>query len=294
MITATRSVDKLTVQWRRQILAHRDPQWVAARKGFVAASFIDQSNARSAFVDIDNLLVVLLYEDEFHGSGNTPRMRVPLRLVAYGASRTPHGVQWGEAANSRLFKDLMLTPQFRARGQRVDRDKSELLSLALKLDRRLSRAARHPAAPWPELRLPRLWAAFRYRDATHLRAEGPEFEAACRHGNGSETDVLQTAAQRMPGLTLYPLDWISNQLDYSVAMFAEVTPSLRRQTCRIQGVPDGLIGYQVRGAFDFYSSRYRNVRRDNTTTNNREKHKLVIPQTVGGAVQLTHTVGCVA
>ena len=294
MVTATRSVGKFTVQWRRQILAHRDPRSVAARKGFVAAAFIDQSNARSPFVDIDNLLVVLLYEDGFHSSDGTRQKRVPLRLVAYGARCVPHGVQWGGVANSRLFKDLMLAPRFRARGERVDRNKSELLSLAMTLDGRLSRASRHSAAPWPVLRLPRLWAAFRHRDATRLRAEGPEFEAACRHGNGSETDVLQTAVQLMPGLTLYPLDWISNQLGYSVAMFAEVTPSLRRQTCRIEGLPDGLIGYQGASAFDFYSSRYRNVSRDDTKSNNREKHMLLIPQTDRSAAQVIHTVGCVA
>ena len=95
MVTATSSVDKLTAQWRRQILAHRDPQSVAARRGFVAAAFIDQSNGGSAFVDIDNLLVVLLYEDAFHSCDKTPQHRVPLRLAAYGASRVPHGVQWG-------------------------------------------------------------------------------------------------------------------------------------------------------------------------------------------------------
>ena len=48
------------------------------------ASFIDQSNARSAFVDIENLLVMLLYVDTFHNWALTPRHRVPLRLVSYG------------------------------------------------------------------------------------------------------------------------------------------------------------------------------------------------------------------
>ena len=147
MVTTTPTFDHLPAQWRRQILAHRDPQSVAARKGFVAASFIDQANSSSAFVDIENLLIVLLYEDEFRSVDGSQSQRVPLRLAGYRASCVLHGVQLGGAANSALFKDLMLGPQYAARGQRIDRSKVELLSLALKLDRRLTRAARHPAAP---------------------------------------------------------------------------------------------------------------------------------------------------
>jgi hypothetical protein len=294
MVTATPSVDKLTAQWRRQILAHRDPQSVAARRRFVAASFIDQSNARSAFADIDNLLVVLLYEDTFHSCAETPRNRVPLRLVAYGASRAPHGVQWGGAANSRFFKDLMLTPQFGARGQRIDRKKSDLMSLALKLDQRLCRAARHPAAPWPALRLPRMWAGYRQSEARNLAGEGPEFDEACRHVSESPATLFQTAARHVFGLTLFPMDWVSNQLERATNMFAQLTPSLRRQTCRIEGLPDGLIGYEGASAFDFYSSRYRRELRDDKTTCNGEKLKLLIPQTHRCAAQLTQIAGCVA
>ena len=240
----TTVTSKFITQWRRQILTHRDPQSVAARKGFVAASFIDQANARNTFVDVDNLLVMLLYEDEIHSSRRTSRLRLPLRLVAYAASRVPHGVLWGGAANSRLFKDLMLTPQFRARGQRIDRRKVELLSLASKLDHRLRRAARRPAAPWPVLRLPRVWAGFRPDEADNLMGEGPEFEEARCNRRLSATDLFQGVARREFGLVLFPMDWVTSQLEHAMAIYAELTPSLRRQICRIEGVPDGLIGYQ--------------------------------------------------
>jgi hypothetical protein len=294
MITVTLPVDKLTAQWRRQILAHRNPQLIAARRGFVAASFIDQSNARSAFVDIDNLLVVLLYEDAFHSCAETPQHRVPLRLVAYGASRVPHGIRWGGAANSRFFKDLMLTPQFGARGQRIDRGKVELMSLALKLDHRLGRAARHPAALWPALRLPRVWAGFRQNDSRNLAGEGPEFEQVCRNTNQSARNLFQAVARHELGLALFPMDWVSSQLENATAMFAEVTPSLRRQTCRIEGMPDGLIGYEGASVFDFYSSRYRKVRRDDTKSSNRGRNKRLIALTGRGAAQLMQTAGCIA
>ena len=160
MVTATPSVIYSPGQWRRQILAHRDPQSIVARAGFVAASFIDRGNKSSAFVEIERVMAVLLFE-EFSVDHARPE-HVPLRLVSYGASRVPHGVRWGGEANSQLFKDLTLTPQFGAHGQRIDRRNLELLSLVRKLNCRPSRAARHPAAPWPTLRLPPMWAGFLY------------------------------------------------------------------------------------------------------------------------------------
>ena len=86
MVTTTPTFD-LPAQWPRQILAHRDPQSVAARKGFVAASFIDQANLSSALVDIENLLVVLLYEDEFRSvDGRSPARTAAARRLS-GESR---------------------------------------------------------------------------------------------------------------------------------------------------------------------------------------------------------------
>jgi hypothetical protein len=264
------------------------------RRGFVAASFIDQSNSKSAFIELEKLLVVLLYEDEVCGRCKSRQKRVPLRLAAYGASRVPHGIQWGGAANCRFFKDLMLTPRLRARGQRIDRSKVELLSLALKLNYRLGRAARHPAAPWRALRLPRVWAGFRQHDAGSLLGDGPEFDDACRQSGLSANALFQSAARRIFGLVLFPMNWVSNQFERAVAVFAEVTPSLRRQTYRIEGIPDSLIGYQGASAFDFYNSRYRNGRREDTIFRKAEKHKLPVPQTDVGAAQLTQAVGYVA
>jgi hypothetical protein len=203
----------------------------------------------------------------------------------------PHGVQWGGEANSQLFKDLTLTPQFGGRGQRTDKRRVELLSLALKLDRRLSRAARHPAAPWLSLRLPRLWAGFRQNEVRNLVGDGPEFEEIRHHCGLSATILLQGASRRLYGLVLYPLDWVTNQLKHTTAIFAELRPSLRRQTCRIEGLPHGLVGYQGASAFDFYGSRYRNVRRVDTTASYLEKRELRMPQTNREAASMQF-VGC--
>ena len=259
MVTTIPTVDHLPAKWRYQILAHRDPQSVAARKGFVAVSFIDQANLTSTLVDIENLLIVLLYEDEFRSVDGSQTQLVPLRLAGYRVCRVPHGVAWGGADNSALFKDLMLTPQHVARGQRIDRSKVELMSLALKLDRRLTRAARHPAAPWPGLRLPQLWAGFRSGDARGLRGDGPEFEQACLRQDLTTAAVFCGATRYSDGLTLYPLDWVSSQLLRTTTVFAELTPTLRRQVFRIETIPNDLIGFHGASAFDFYNSRFRRM-----------------------------------
>lgn len=270
MVTATSSVNYSPGQWRRPILAHCGSQSIAARAGFVAASFIGGANKSTAFVNIERASAVLLFEE--CSVDHARPQRVPLRLVSYRASRVPQGVQWGGKANSQLFKDLTLTPHFGARGQRIDKRKAELLSLALKLDRRLSRAARHPAAPWPTLRLPRLWAGFYPHHVHDLYGEGPEFEEACYRKNESPPSMLRAAVRTAYGLALYPLDWISNQLERAAAVFAELTPSLRRQVFRLEQLPRDLIGFQGACAFDFFNSRYRrmsygtNVTATTTTT----------------------------
>lgn len=252
MIAISRSADELRRQWRQQILTHLDPRSVAARKGFVALTFVDRANASSVFVDISHLSVVLLYEDESHRHD-----RAPLRFCGYRVSRVPHGVQWGGAEHNQLYKDLTLVPKRGARGRRLDVRKHELLTLALKLDCRLSRAARHRAAPWPGLRLPRLWAGFRNRYTRGLDGHGPEFEEACRAQSATAAGSFANSAQQLDGLTLYPVDWVSDQLERATAVFAEMTVGLRRQLFRVAGLPDGLIGFQGASAYDFYNSRFR-------------------------------------
>lgn len=243
-----------SVVWRRQIMACRDPQLIAARKGFAAASLIDQSGASPAFVDINNLLVVLVYEDCVAGTND---LHSPLRFVGYRVSRVPHGVRWGGADNNQLFKDLTLMPKLGARGQRIDRSKAELLRLALRLDRRLSRAARHPAAPRRGLRLPEVWAGFTYRDACDLQGEGPEFEMACRRQQAKPESAFRAAAIRTHGLMLFPLNWVSGQLERAAALFAKVTSSVQRQVFKVEEIPAGLRGFDGASEFDFYVSRFR-------------------------------------
>jgi hypothetical protein len=244
---------ELRRRWRRQMTAHLDLHYVEARRGFAALTFVDNANISSPFVDINNLIALLLYEDVPSGTG-----RSPLRLCGYRIRCTPDGIRWGGTENGDcvLDKNLTLSPQFGGRGPRLDCRKCDLIDTALKLDRRLSAAARHSAAPWRELRLPRLWAGFRAQRAIALRGDGPEFEQACRSQSSAPDDLFNATARRIDGLVAYPLEWVAGELPSAVAVFAELTLSVRRQVCRIGELPGGLIGFQ-RAPYDFYSSCFR-------------------------------------
>jgi hypothetical protein len=253
MIALNTSNHELCRQWRRQMAAHCNPQLAAARKRFVALTFIDNANSSLRYANIDDLLLLVLYEDGVRSSRHPS-----LRLCGYGATRLPDGVRWGGAENCRLFKNLTLAPQRGARNERIDREKRDLLALALKLDRRLSRAARYPSLPWPELRLPRLWAGYRARHTGELVGAGPEFESACELQSVASAELFRSSTRRIDGLVAYPLDWVNSQMESAVAVFAELTLGIRRQICRVEKLPEGLIGFHGASAFDFYNSRFRN------------------------------------
>jgi hypothetical protein len=259
MAIATKAHASTTSQWHRQILRHRNPQAIAARSRFVVTSFIDQAGKCSALVDINRLLVVLLYEDPV-GHRCSPRPNgSPLRFAGYRVTRVPHGIQWGGATNSQFFKDLTLAPRARGRSQRLDCGQTQMVDLAAGMDRRLARAGRHPNAPWPKLRLPRVWAGFRVHSAHALRGDGPEFELACCDAKTASALIFERSKRMVNGIALHPLEWVSSKLDQAVAVYAELTPSLRRQVFRIESGLDSLVGYQGASEFDFYHSRFRKL-----------------------------------
>ena len=140
MAIAVKAHASITSQWHRQIFRNRSPKTVAARSPFVAASYIAQDCTRSGFVDINRLLIVLLYEDVVRTDYSPTGNQSPLRFAGYRVTQVPHGVCWGGAANSQFFKDLTLTPRPGGRHQRLDCAKTRMVELARKMDRRLARA----------------------------------------------------------------------------------------------------------------------------------------------------------
>lgn len=156
-----------------------------------------------------------------------------------------------------LFKDLTLYPRYDARGQRLGLENGNTLRWALELDRSLTWAARPPAVRSGPVRLPRLWAGYRTSCVPELYGGGPEFEFECSQYGLTEEMVFRKSERQFEDLTLYPLEWVSHQLDLAVTVFAEMRGFQRRQVFCIERFPHDLIGYQGASEFDFYHSRYR-------------------------------------
>ena len=55
------------------------------------------------------------------------------------------------------------------------------------------------------------------------------------------------------------MDWVSGQLDRSVALFTRLLGVPKFQVAVSHKFPDGLHGYRGASAFDFYHNRYRNM-----------------------------------
>ena len=97
--------------------------------------------------------------------------------------------------------------------------------------------------------------------------------------------LFRDSVRHIDGLTAYPMDWVSGQLRFATAIFAEVTPSLQRQVCRIGNLPEGLIGFQGASAFDFYNSRFRGLPGKRRITRRDGCAKVAIPHERGGQVE---------
>ena len=138
----------------------------------------------------------------------------------------------------------------------MSRSKTDLLSLALKLDRRLTRAARHPAAPWPIFRVPQLWAGFKPRDISKLRFAASNFEKGGDQILPRSASHFETSLQSVDNLILYPLESVNGQLPLAHGVFAEIRPTMRSRVFRVNNVRKSLTGVEGASSFDFLNSRY--------------------------------------
>ncbi len=249
--------ESLKAQWRKQIMSRRGRHWIEARRGLVALAFIDRSRAQSGFPEIESVQTFVLYEDEVDAPAEQTSQRASLRFASYRATRIPHGVRWGGAENSSIFKDLTVAPQPKARGQRIDINKPDLLRLALDLDSWLSLASRHPGLRRRGLRLPRLWAGFRSRDAIGLEGYGPEFDIACASSRLAAKALFEKSRRGLDGLTLHPLAWVSERADDAVAVFAQLNSVPKRQVASVARLPDDVKGYSEATEYDLFNSRFR-------------------------------------
>ena len=238
-------------QWRERF-AH--PRRDSRPRPLAALGYLVNGPVLDGLVEIDKLTVILLYDEQ---AGPGP---CALRLVGYSASPIPWGIRFGGAEQCRFFKDLSLQPVPSARGYRLDQASRELLQLGLKLDRELDLHLRYRRRVREGIRLPKLWAGFRARDAAGIIGDGPELAAYAEWSGRSPNELMTRLRRNHFGLTLFPLPWISHEWEKAVTVFADLARFPLRQVFQLRNVPDDLIGYQDAAEFDFHSSHFRGRR----------------------------------
>ncbi|MAT69435.1 MAG: hypothetical protein CMJ58_07900 [Planctomycetaceae bacterium] len=198
-------------------------------------------------VPLRHLKLLTLYDEQ------RPCGRIAVRVAVYRPLRDPHGVVWSSAAAACAYKDLSLRPALGGRGLRMDLNRPDELRLALDLDRRLTMAAATGRCS-RRLHWPRLWAGFAL--GTPLTAHGPEFEQLCERFDLPAATMQKKFLRTQRGLTLLPLDWVSDQLAQASDVLVELPQLPQRRVFRYDD-PSCLTGFQGASRYDLHANRFR-------------------------------------
>jgi hypothetical protein len=235
-------------QWRQRFggrrRGHIQPRPLAAMRYLATNPVID------GLIAVEDLTLVLLYDEPIG-----PRY-CALRLAGFSGNRIPWGVRFGGPENCRFLKDLRLQPVPGGRGYRLDLADTELLFLALALERELDRHARYRQRRVREqVCLPKLWAGFQPADAARITGGGPELAAYAALTGKSPQYLLDRLRREKFGLVLYPLAWVSHHWQQVVTVFADLERFPRWQVFRLRQLPGDLVGYQDAAEFQFHGCR---------------------------------------
>ncbi len=237
----------LKQQWRQQLASQLRRRAAQGPRPLAAITFLVRGPVRSGLVNLRDLLFVVVHDD-LREDGT-----LHVRFAAYGAGTIPWGIKVGPE-NSKLDKDLALTPGPSTRGRRFDLLKGDLLSLALNLDQLLERHSRYPHLPRRcQPRWPKLWAGFTPDVARTLSFAGPEYEASL---GKNDNPAAQPPIPSILGLTLMPLSYVSHAWRQISAVFADLATIPKRQVIVLESHSRNLRGYQGAVEYDLTSSRF--------------------------------------
>jgi hypothetical protein len=248
-----RSYWELQRRWRRQF-GGGQRSWRPRDAG--AIGFLVSGGQPAGLVELDKVTAVVVY-DQPRGRGRSVTQLVGVRAVP-----CEHGVAWGGEGNVRFTKNPSLAPRAGSRGSRIDALRTRLFELALRLDHRIDQAMRlQSSGHTRQFRLPQAWVGFSDSDAMNLYGDGPEFEEACRWYGTSAQRMFESFRRSHQGLALYPLEWVSSQLEDAVGMFVEMSGMPRRQAFQVGGRAEGLEGQQGAMSYDFQLGQRADVGR---------------------------------
>ena len=145
-----------------------------------------------------------------------------------------------------------------ARGLRLDASSTDLIRLALYLNRDIQRHSFYGRrCKSDQVRLPKLWAGFRPGEVAQVEGDGPELADYCARTGHSASEALATIRREHFGLVLLPFAWVSSAWQQAAAVFADLRRYPLRQVFPISKLPDDLIGFQGAAEFNFHHSRFR-------------------------------------
>jgi hypothetical protein len=249
-IVCARAGPELLQRWRCQVASQRRRNACALRQD-AALGYLAQGPIYHGLIDVRRLVFVVLHDQQ------RPNNALAMRVSGYVASGVPWGVKIGGSDHNRFEKDLMCAPARRARGQRFDLAQSELLGLALQLDRYLDRQARHCRKPrLHHPRWPQPWAAFEPAIAAHFRGAGPEFETR-RDACTRPADRFRSVQRTVIGLTAFPLEWVSHEWQRITTVFADMQSMPKRQIFTLDHAHRNLCGFGGAVEYDLLNSRFR-------------------------------------
>ena len=213
--------------WHRQVGRELKVRRCFGGREFAAVQFVPLANASGTLIDVRKLAVCIL-QDEFG-----PRSYPKIRFAVYRLAPPPWGVTIGSSEQVVLDKDLASPPRGRASGRHFAAHDNRWLPLALRLDRCLSRHARHPHAPRTAgLRFPQFWASLRTPNVT---CDGPEFAQLCDDFRLSDEVAQLTCARRHRSQVLYPVEFVSHLWREFNAIYADLQHFFLRQVIRLDG-----------------------------------------------------------
>lgn len=242
--TATAPLD----QWRNRLGGrhHRHAQ----PRPLAALGYLTSGPVNEGLIEVEKLHIIILYDEQLRPG------HCALRLAAYTGSRIPWGVRFGGPENCQFFKDLRLQPVPGGRGYRLDLADVDLLTLGLALERELDRCARYcPGQIRQHVQLPKLWAAFRPKDARNITGDGPELADYAARTGRSPRRLLEQLRRDHLGMVLFPLPWVSHAWEKAFSIYADLQQFPRRQVFRLRHLPDDLVGFQGAVEFNFYDGQ---------------------------------------
>ena len=247
-IAHARAGPELSRRWQQQVASQWRRRSAAGPRPLAALSYLAFGPIREGLIDVRRLIWVALHDQH--------QVRAPhaIRVAGYSTSLTAWGVQVGGPDQCRFEKDLALPTG--NHGRRFQAGEAASLTLALDLDRTLSRHAERAYFPRrQQWRWPRFWGAFSPSVAQQLAGSGPEF-AAISQGDRSPAESLAVHQRLQRDQILYPLEYVSHAWRDVRAIYADLTTVPKRQVIDLVDPERQLIGFHEALAFDCWHSRF--------------------------------------